>query len=53
MLQGSIMENDMNNDTNPALINLYMKALLMRESTGDYQAVHEPSIITDEIQEKK
>ena len=47
MLQGSIMENDMTNDTNPALIDMYMKALLQRESTGNYEAVHEPSIITD------
>ena len=53
MLQGSIMENDMTNDTNPALIDMYMKALLMRESTGDYQAVHEPSIITDANTGKK
>ena len=30
-----------------------MKALLMRESTGDYQAVHEPSIITDANTGKK
>jgi len=47
------MENDMTNDTNPALIDMYMKALLMRESTGDYQAVHEPSIITDANTGKK
>ena len=53
MLQGSIMENDMTNDTNPALIDMYMKALLMRESTGDYQVLHEPSIITDANTGKK
>ncbi len=47
------MENDMTNDTNPALIDMYMQALLMRESTGDYQAVHEPSIITDANTGKK
>ena len=47
------MENDMTNDTNPSLIDMYMKALLMRESTGDYQAVHEPSIITDANTGKK
>ena len=53
MLQGSIMENDMTNDTNPALIDMYMKALLMRESTGNYEAQHEPSIITDANTAKK
>ena len=53
MLQGSIMENDMTNDTNPALIDMYMKALLMRESTGNYEAQHEPSIITDANTGKK
>jgi hypothetical protein len=50
------MENDMitySNDTNPALIDMYMKALFMRESTGNYQAVHEPSIITDANTGKK
>ena len=53
MLQGSIMENDMTNDTNPALIDMYIKALLMRESTGNYEAQHEPSIITDANTGKK
>ena len=47
------MENDMTNDTNPALIDMYMKALLMRESTGNYEAQHEPSIITDANTGKK
>ena len=47
------MENDMTNDTNPALIDMYMKSLLMRESTGDYQVLHEPSIITDANTGKK
>ena len=47
------MENDMTNDTNPALIDMYMKALLQRESTGNYEAVHEPSIITDANTGKK
>ena len=44
VLQGSIMENDMNNDTNPALIDMYLKALLMQESSGNYQAKHKPSM---------
>ncbi len=47
------MENDMTKETNPALIDMYMKALFMRESTGNYQAVHEPSIITDIVTGKK
>ncbi len=47
------MENDMTNDTNPALIDMYMKALLMRESTGNYEAEHEPSVITDANTGKK
>ena len=47
------MENDMTNDTNPALIDMYMKALLQRESTGNYEALHEPSIITDANTGKK
>ena len=41
------MENDMNNDTNPALIDMYLQALLMQESSGDYQVLHTPSIIED------
>jgi hypothetical protein len=47
------MENEMTNDSNPALIDMYMKALLQRESTGNYEAVHEPSIITDANTGKK
>ena len=41
------MENDMNNDTNPALIDIYLQALLMQESSGNYQVLHTPSIIED------
>ena len=44
------MENDMNtfsNDTNPALIDLYLEALKMQESSGDYFVKHTPSTITD------
>ena len=41
------MENDMNNDTNPALIDIYLKALLMRESTNNYEAKHKASVIED------
>ena len=41
------MENEMNNDTNPALLEMYLKALRMQESSGDYQAIHKPSIIED------
>ena len=47
MLQGSIMENDMNNDTNPALIDMYIEALKKQESSGDYQVLHTPSVIED------
>jgi hypothetical protein len=41
------MENEMTNDNNPALIDIYLKALLQQESSGNYQAEHEPSIIED------
>ena len=41
------MEEKMNNDTNPALIDIYLKALKMQESSGNYQAKHESSIIKD------
>lgn len=41
------MENEMTNDTNPALLEMYLQALKMQESSGDYQAVHKPSIIED------
>ncbi len=41
------MEKDMNNDTNPALIDMYLKALLMRESTNNYEAKHKASVIED------
>ena len=50
VLQGSTMENDMNtysNDTNPALIDMYIEALKMQESSGDYQVLHTPSVIED------
>ena len=47
------MVEEMNNDSNPALIDIYMEALLQRESTGNYQAVHKPSVITDVNTDKK
>lgn len=50
------MENDMitySNDTNPALIDLYLEALKMQESSGDYQVLHEPTYITDIVTGKK
>lgn len=47
MLQGSIMENEMTNDSNPALVDMYLKALLMRESTNNYEAKHKASVIED------
>ena len=37
----------MTNDTNPALIDMYLEALKMQESSGDYQVLHTPSIIED------
>lgn len=39
--------NIMDNDTNPALIDFYQQALLQRESSGNYNAQHKPSIIKD------
>ena len=50
------MENDMNtysNDSNPALIDMYLEALKMQESSGNYQAEHAPSVITDIVTGKK
>ena len=47
MLQGSTMVKEMNNDSNPALIDMYLQALLMQESSGNYQVLHTPSIIED------
>jgi hypothetical protein len=47
VLQGSTMVKEMNNDSNPALIDMYLQALLMQESSGNYQVLHTPSIIED------
>ena len=47
MLQGSIMENENIIDSNPNMIGLYLEALKQKESSGDYQVLHNPSIITD------
>jgi len=37
----------MTNDSNPALVDMYLKALLMRESTNNYEAEHKASVIED------
>ena len=37
----------MTNDSNPALIDMYLKALFMRESTNNYEAKHKASVIED------
>tara|TARA_Y100001958_G_C21139961_1_gene478914 strand:+ start:89 stop:871 length:783 start_codon:yes stop_codon:yes gene_type:complete len=34
-------------DSNPNMIGLYLEALKQKESSGDYQVLHNPSIITD------
>ncbi len=47
MLQGSIMENENIMDSNPNLIGMYLEALKQKESSGDYQVLHNPSTITD------
>jgi hypothetical protein len=41
------MKNEMTNDNNPALVDMYLKALLMRESTNNYEAKHKASVIED------
>ena len=41
------MENEMTNDSNPALIDIYLESLFLQESTKNYNAVHKPSVITD------
>ena len=53
VLPNSIMENEMTNDNNPALIDIYLEALKMQESSGNYQAQHKPEIITDIVTGKK
>jgi len=47
------MENEMTNDNNPALIDIYLEALKMQESSGNYQAQHTPEVITDIVTGKK
>jgi hypothetical protein len=47
------MENEMTNDNNPALIDIYLEALKMQESSGNYQAQHKPEVITDIVTGKK
>ena len=49
VFQGNIMVEEIQMDTNPALIDLYLQALLMRESTGNYEAKHKSSIIKDSV----
>ena len=53
VLPNSIMENEMTNDNNPALIDIYLEALKMQESSGNYQAQHKPEVITDIVTGKK
>lgn len=43
----------MTNDSNPALIDIYLEALKMQESSGNYQAQHTPEVITDIVTGKK
>ncbi len=47
VVQGSIMENDLTMDSNPAIIDMYLSALRQRESSGNYQVLHAVSIIED------
>ena len=48
VLQGNIMEENKElMNTNPALIDVYLAALLQKESSGNYLAEHKPSIIED------
>ena len=43
----------MTNDSNPALIDIYLEALKMQESSGNYQAQHKAEVITDIVTGKK
>ena len=47
------MEKDLTMDSNPALIDIYLEALKMQESSGNYQAQHKPEVITDIVTGKK
>ena len=53
VLPNSIMENDLTMDSNPAIIDMYLEALKMQESSGNYQAQHTPEVITDIVTGKK
>ena len=41
------MENENIMDSNPNLIGMYLEALKQKESSGNYQVLHNPSTITD------
>ena len=43
----NIMATDYSNDTNPALIDMYLSALKQKESSNRYSIMHTPSVITD------
>ena len=47
------MENDLTMDSNPAIIDMYLEALKMQESSGNYQAQHKAEVITDIVTGKK
>lgn len=53
VLPNSIMENDLTMDSNPAIIDMYLEALKMQESSGNYQAQHKAEVITDIVTGKK
>jgi len=53
VVQGSIMEKDLTMDSNPAIIDMYLEALKMQESSGNYQAQHKAEVITDIVTGKK
>ena len=47
------MEKDLTMDSNPAIIDMYLEALKMQESSGNYQAQHKAEVITDIVTGKK
>lgn len=48
----NIMATDYSNDTNPALIDMYLSALKQKESSNRYSIMHTPSVITDFVTKK-
>lgn len=47
LFQGNSMMTEYSNDTNPALIDMYLSALKEKESSNRYSIMHTPTVIED------